>query len=363
MKVDLRQPMIHGSDKEQLALIRSYLYQLTEQLQWAFDNVESASQDNGSAVISGSSGGSAITVPGGSSGGSLGSSGITYDELKSLIVKTATEAEIVTAYVDSLSEGIGEALNIKETYVASSVFGEYKEEIENKINANSDSITQNYAHQEELILSLDESFKSASDSIKTLQDGQSEIEGRIDDAASEVESLKDNATSVAERLQLHDDGISNITQSGGLLDTLKKDVENQVNDVKNKTDEMNGMIQKEGDNIVCITASQATIKTGLLSNLNGIPSYGLEIGQTTERNGEVIFNKFCRLTSEGLYFFGASYNATLSDRENAVAYISDQKLYIGNAQITQTLRMGYFTDTVEPDGSIVTRWEVTAIGR
>lgn len=38
MGIELRLPNIKGNDREQLAQIRSYLYQLTEQLQWALNN-------------------------------------------------------------------------------------------------------------------------------------------------------------------------------------------------------------------------------------------------------------------------------------------------------------------------------------
>ena len=38
--MDLRLPSIAGTDREQLAQIRSYLYQLIPQLQWILDGVE-----------------------------------------------------------------------------------------------------------------------------------------------------------------------------------------------------------------------------------------------------------------------------------------------------------------------------------
>ena len=43
MGMQLRLPDIKGSDREQLQRIRSYLYQLVPQLQWALDTWENAS--------------------------------------------------------------------------------------------------------------------------------------------------------------------------------------------------------------------------------------------------------------------------------------------------------------------------------
>ena len=44
--IELRLPNIKGSDKEQLVQIRSYLYQLTEQLQWALNNTSASVPSN-----------------------------------------------------------------------------------------------------------------------------------------------------------------------------------------------------------------------------------------------------------------------------------------------------------------------------
>lgn len=45
MGIELRLPNIKGNDKEQLVQIRSYLYQLTEQLQWALNNINTSSSN------------------------------------------------------------------------------------------------------------------------------------------------------------------------------------------------------------------------------------------------------------------------------------------------------------------------------
>lgn len=93
----------------------------------------------------------------------------------------------------------------------------------------------------------------------------------------------------------------------------------------------------------------ANIKAGVLdTDDNGVPVYGVEIGQRTEIDGVEVFDKFARFTSDRLSFF--------DQNDNEVAYISDRKLYINHAEIKSSFRMGGFMDTVLSDGSIVTKW-------
>ena len=81
---------------------------------------------------------------------------------------------------------------------------------------------------------------------------------------------------------------------------------------------------------------------------SGVPVYGLEIGQRTEKDGEEIFNKFARFTAEKLSFY--------DQNDNEVAYISDRKLYITHIEVIGSYSQGGFVDTTLADGSIVTRW-------
>ena len=93
----------------------------------------------------------------------------------------------------------------------------------------------------------------------------------------------------------------------------------------------------------------AYIKSGLLDTEDdGTPIYGLEIGQKTNKNGEVVFNQYARFTANKLSFFDS--NGYLA------AYISDKKLFIDNVEINISFTMGGFVDLVQLDGSIVTKW-------
>lgn len=76
--------------------------------------------------------------------------------------------------------------------------------------------------------------------------------------------------------------------------------------------------------------ANAYLKSGLLYETeDGVPVYGLEIGQTNSVDGITVFDKFARFAADRLSFFDSN--------DVEVAYISDYKLYITNAEITGSL--------------------------
>lgn len=88
-------------------------------------------------------------------------------------------------------------------------------------------------------------------------------------------------------------------------------------------------------------ATNAYIRTGLLEEKSdGTTIYGVEVGQTTSHNGQEEFKKFSRFTADRLSFY--------DNNTNEVAYISDYKLYITNAEITVGLTLGgYLIDATD----------------
>jgi hypothetical protein len=84
---------------------------------------------------------------------------------------------------------------------------------------------------------------------------------------------------------------------------------------------------------------KANIKTGLLyTDDDGVPRYGLEIGEKAEINGEKTFKKYARFTSDKLSFY--------DNNDVEVAYISNHKLYITNVEIIGNMKLGgYLYDT------------------
>lgn len=95
--------------------------------------------------------------------------------------------------------------------------------------------------------------------------------------------------------------------------------------------------------------TNAYINSGLLYyNDSGVPVYGLEIGQRNTIDGEEVFNKYARFTSDKLSFYDSN--------NNEVAYVSDRKLYITVVEVTGELIRGALVDIIQPDKTIVTKW-------
>jgi hypothetical protein len=91
----------------------------------------------------------------------------------------------------------------------------------------------------------------------------------------------------------------------------------------------------------------AHIRSGLLYyDANSVPIYGLEVGQKNKIDGVEVFNKYARFTSDRLSFYDKN--------DTEVAYISDYKLYITNAQITGTLTLGRYE--LDTSNGLAVKW-------
>ena len=124
MAVELRLPNIKGETPEaQLSQIKSYLYQLTEQLNWAMNlsgeekevilTVEQKNAEKQQEALS------------------------TFNSIKALIIKSA---DIVEAYTDKMEK------EFNGHYVAISDFGTFSETTQNALALNSSSIEQIYGN-------------------------------------------------------------------------------------------------------------------------------------------------------------------------------------------------------------------------
>lgn len=92
---------------------------------------------------------------------------------------------------------------------------------------------------------------------------------------------------------------------------------------------------------------KANIKTGLLYyDDDGVPRYGLEVGERVKKDGEETFNKYARFTSDRLSFYDKN--------DVEVAYISDYKLYITNVEITGNLKHGGYV--IDPSNGLAYKW-------
>ena len=103
-----------------------------------------------------------------------------------------------------------------------------------------------------------------------------------------------------------------------------------------------------------VTQVNAWIKTGKLGeDENSVPIYGVEIGQQTEKNGLVVFQKFARLMADRLSFF---------DQNGVeVSFIGDETMHITRAEISsltagnasaEQFRMGEYLWFAGADGHL-----------
>lgn len=228
MSIDIRLPNINSATEQgQLTQMRSYLYQLVEQLNWALNTVQDGAVQT---VVQ------PMTAPTASGTAAAEQEAQdTFNSIKSLIIKSA---DIVNAYYETMR------LRMDGEYVAESDFGVYRRTTAAELSATIDSVNQLYTD----LQSVEETANGAYDSVR---------------------------------------------------------------------------------------AVTANIKTGLLyTNESGVPVYGLEVGQRNVENGVESFRKYARFTANRLSFY--------DQNDTEVAYISDYKLFITQAQINGSITLGRY---------------------
>lgn len=400
MSVDLRLPDISGSDAQKLEKMRSYLYQLIPQLQWALENVNNGGASSSPVVIPTAK--STTPVPTMNDTNAQ----VTFNAIKSLIIKSA---DIVNAYYEEINR------KLEGIYVAQSDFGDYAEKTSQKIEENSTSTTQRFENIQVIITEQDSKIGSiegdivtigqdlsyAQNDIITINSNVEELDGYVAAVEGEVialdETLEATKTELSENIdntktELSDDidtakselngriddtngSVAGISQ--GLIDTdnaiadVNKDLQDSKErikeNIKSVQDSVTGVnsllegaksqLQGSIDDINTsfeylkntILQTEGYIRTGeLYKTDDGVPVYGVEVGQTVDVNGETVFRKYARFISEKLSFYDAN--------DIEVAYISDKKLYIRIAEITVAFQIGGLIDLVMDNGDVVTKW-------
>lgn len=137
MGVEIRLPQINSNtNKGQLTQIKSYLYQLAEQLNWALANVDDTAGTSDNFVQSGS----AITSFSNYSPEDAQAAN-TFNSIKGLIIKSA---DIVDAFYEEISKKlIGQ-------YVAQSEYGTFKEATEATLTATSKALEIKFTNGQEI---------------------------------------------------------------------------------------------------------------------------------------------------------------------------------------------------------------------
>lgn len=149
MSIDIRRPNINAtSEREQLVQIRAYLYQVAEQLNWAFNTLETGGsspsvqvQDNSSAALS-----SPEEVK------------ANFNSIKALIIKSA---DIVDAYYDKISK------KLEGEYTALSDFGDFYQKTTAYLEANPTEALVKFENLQSIQNTLDEIGQELDREIKT----------------------------------------------------------------------------------------------------------------------------------------------------------------------------------------------------
>lgn len=235
--ISFRLPEINAPTADgQLRQLRSYLYQLTEQLNLAMQSVDEEMSKQKTTI-------SSAAESAESPEGKLK----TFNSVKALIIKSA---DIINAYTDEITR------QLDGQYVSQSEFGTYTETTSQQIAENSTSIVQ-----------LFQNLQTISDTVDSIEE-----------------------TSIL---------------------------------------------------------ANAYIKTGLLYYADdGAPIYGLEIGQTNTIDGAETFDKFARFAANRLSFY--------DNNDVEVAYISDYRLVITNAEIKGSLTIGKFK--IDTTNGLAIKW-------
>lgn len=293
--IDFRLPNITGATpQEQMAQMQSYMRQFVEQLQWALNNIDygKASESNAPQPKETKSVTAAFPYDAVSS----------FAALKPLIINSA---EIVNAYYDTIKT------RLEGVFIAESDFGVYQKQTAQEIQSNSTEIEQAFTNVQEVRTGLG---------------------GNIDALEEEIGALDTNLQGIKAGVE---NNLHAITGEVGQLETdiiaYKDDIDNSLQNIQADINNIN----------YTLVEVNANIRSGLLyEDENGIPVYGLEIGQKNMIDGVEVFNKYARFTSGRLSFY--------DQNDTEVAYISDYKLYITNAEFTGMVKYGAFLlDTTE----------------
>lgn len=175
MGIDIRLPHITGTtEREQLEQLKKYLFQLREQLQWAFDNIGEGSN---SVYVS-----SPTMISSPVSHVSY-SAEETFNSIKALIIKSA---DIVEAYYDEIST------RLEGVYVAESDFGMFAQQTKQDINKSSTDIEQAFTNIQTIITDIG-NVKGGIDGINGNID---EIKKEIGDVEAGISAIKDTIIAV-----------------------------------------------------------------------------------------------------------------------------------------------------------------------
>lgn len=281
MGIDLRYP-----PNIQDTALRGYLVQLIDQLQWAMGNIETM---EASLTPSAQAKLSPLQTESQSSITSQDAQSV-FASIKALIIKSA---EIVNAYSEEISK------KLVSEYEAYSDFGAFLEYVEHNIKANAEGITNSFTNIQVVTTGVSGLENTLNNTTNSLNNSIKDISGDVSDVKTDLQKAQRD------------------------LNTRIASAKNDISNAQNYIAKVDGHI-----------------KIGEVDTVNGLPIYGIEVGQTnavedpTTGKTTETYSKYARFTSEKLSFY--------NNNDDEIAYISGQQLYITDAVILGTLTLGRY---------------------
>lgn len=289
-----------GSERKDLEQVRSYLFRMVEQLNVTLEGVDRAitvAQDLTAKTSTGGAGGEAEQ---------------SYDELKSLIIKTANEIRIEMDVIIT---------ELKGTYVAQSDFGTYKEETNRRIEENAKGTTDFYNFEEEMT----ERTISFESTINKQQEDLGNITLELTETAEDIKNaVRTNEESIEAEQRARQEDIGAANEKIDTLEGKLGDTNNVLNDYKSHTEQYirTGLLYYEKAIIDGVEVSIPRIGVAIGEDITTITVTNPETGEE-----EILLNR------QGLYTTYTSDKMSFYLNDEEVAYISNGKLYINEAEI------------------------------
>ena len=304
-------PILSGTTEHQLMQLRSYLYQMTEQL-----NIASEALQNNTAVLA------ADKV----SGSRVEESAEEYSALRSLITKTAEHTE-------------------KQITVINNLTGEHTQSI-TKLNGDLEANVTTTTQNTESITKLNEDLEANAELITNTSEYTS---GQIDDLRGQVNANTDeiaslSATVMSEYVAKSEYG------------TWQEDICNQIginsdsitqalSYISALTADINNANASFSDYVV---ATEGFIKAGIVewSEDGTTPLFGVAVGQNlTYREITISGETYAEIDKTNFLATFTAKSLKFWQDNQVVAYVSNNKLYITNAEIVahmsvKTMTMG-----------------------
>ena len=202
MSIDIRLPQINAATEAgQLQQMKSYMYQLVEQLNWALATIDSSGSNSNNGSIVSSATGKPVSQKEAEN---------TFNSIKGLIIKSA---DIVNAYYEEINT------KLKGVYVAESDFGTYMEETERRVKETSSYAEEIYDNVQTIKSKVAEIESSTLETNAYIRRGLLYYDGErpvfgievgqeetvIDDEGNETKVFNKYARFTSDRLSFYDE--------------------------------------------------------------------------------------------------------------------------------------------------------------